>query len=531
MKKLFCLILLGVFTILFTVVSCKKKNDPVPITNPPSLNAIEIAFDSTQINTFFGKYPKLKSYQGDVEQLYHKHQFHYIWFDKDGLNEFAGLLYNKLNNLSLEGIESEVPYKEKIDDIYDNPDNNQKASIDTELLSSALYFFYADKVYGGMSTQKSEALGWFLPRKKQSYVDYLDSLLVNPSLINKEGKGVLKQYYLLKDILQHYRKIEKKGGWKTIEIDPNVKSFKPGDSATAIAQIRTRLFITDDLAQDSKSAVYDDELATGVLKFKRRSGNLLNKTILPEHISYMNIPVADRIKTIMVNMERCRWISNDFTKSKELIVVNIPAYELTFYRDGKPELHSKVVVGKVMNKTVVFSAPMKYIVFRPYWNVPTSILKKEILPAIERNPNYLAEHDMEWKDSYVRQRPGPKNSLGLVKFLFPNSNAIYLHDTPSKSLFDRENRAFSHGCIRVAKPRELAAAIMKNDTKWNAEKIDAKMASGNEYWYTLKNKIPVYIGYFTAWVDTDGVVHFYEDVYKRDEALAALLFDNQIIMD
>ncbi|HRN44776.1 MAG TPA: hypothetical protein PLH20_08375, partial [Flavobacterium sp.] len=123
-----------------------KKNDPVPITNPPSLNAIEIAFDSTQINTFFEKYPKLKSYQGDVEQLYRKHQFHYIWFDKDGLNEFAGLLYNKLNNLSLEGIESEVPYKEKIDDIYDNPDNNQKASIDTELLSSALYFFYADKV-------------------------------------------------------------------------------------------------------------------------------------------------------------------------------------------------------------------------------------------------------------------------------------------------------------------------------------------------------------------------------------------------
>ena len=138
---------------------------------------------------------------------------------------------------------------------------------------------------------------------------------------------------------------------------------------------------------------------------------------------------------------------------------------------------------------------------------------------------------MEWKDGYVRQRPGPKNSLGLVKFLFPNSNAIYLHDTPSKSLFNRESRAFSHGCIRVAKPRELAAAIMKNDTKWNAEKIDAKMDSGEEYWYTLKNKTPVYIGYFTAWVEPDGVVHFYEDVYKRDEALAALLFDNEIVMD
>ena len=524
MKKLFSLLLFIVFTLLFTLVSCKKKNKEI-VMAPTRLNEIEIPFDSTQIGTFFGKYPKLKNYRGDVEQLYRKHEFHYIWFDKDGLNEFAGLLYSKVNSMNLEGIETAIPYKEKLDDIYDNPDDNQKASIETELLSSALYFFYADKVYDGIDIQKTKDLGWFLPRKRQSYVSYLDSLLINPALINKEEKGVLKQYFLLKDVLQEYRKIEKKGGWKAIALDPNVKSYKPGDSAAAVAQIRTRLFITDDMSSDSKSAVYDSELATGILKFKKRSGNTLNKTILPEHIKYMNVPVAERIKTIMVNMERCRWISNDITKSKELIVVNIPAYELTFFRDGEPELRSKVVVGKAMHKTVIFSAPMKYIVFRPYWNVPTSILKKEILPAIEKNPNYLEEHDMEWKDSYVRQRPGPENSLGLVKFLFPNSNAIYLHDTPSKSLFGKEDRAFSHGCIRVAKPKELAAIIMKNDPKWNPEKIETAMHDGEEYWYTLKNKIPVYIGYFTAWVDTEGVIHFYEDVYKRDETLATLLFD------
>lgn len=525
MRKLHYPLSIVVFILLFTIVSCKKKETPLAANTETSLNTIEVAFDSTQIKTFFGKYPKLQPYQVEVEKLYRKHQFHYIWFDKDGLNEFAGLLYNKVNNLTQEGIETEIPYKEKLDDIYDNPDDNQKTNIDTELLSSALYFFYADKVYHGISTQKTKDLEWFLPRKRQSYVNYLDSLLINPALINKGEKGVLKQYYLLKEVLQQYRKIEKNGGWKAIAIDTTVKSYKPGDSATVIAQIRTRLFITDDISRDSKSAVYDDELATGILKFKKRSGNLLNKTILPEHIKYMNVSVADRIKTIMVNMERCRWISNDITKSKELIVVNIPAYELTFFRDGKPELRSKVVVGKAMHKTVIFSAPMKYIVFRPYWNVPTSILKKEILPAIEKNPNYLAEHNMEWKDGNVRQRPGPENSLGLVKFLFPNSNAIYLHDTPSKSLFGKEDRAFSHGCIRVAKPKELAAMIMKNDPKWNPEKIETKMNGGDEYWYTLKNKIPVYIGYFTAWVDTEGVVHFYEDVYKRDEALATLLFD------
>ena len=525
MRKLCSPIRIIVFTMLLTIVSCKKKNNPNDAASAPSLNTVEVAFDSTQINTFFEKYPKLKNYQSEVEQLYRKHQFHYIWFDKDGLNEFAGLLYNKVNNMSQEGLETDIPYKEKLDDIYDNPEDNQKASINTELLSSALYFFYAEKVYDGISTQKTQDLGWFLPRKRQSYVNYLDSLLINPSLINKEEKGVLKQYFLLKKVLQEYRAIQKKGGWKAIALDSTVKSYKVGDSATAIAQIRTRLFITNDISRDSKSVVYDAELAEGILKFKKRSGNLLNKKILPEHIKYMNVPVAARIKNIMINMERCRWISNDITKSKELIVVNIPAYELTFFRDGKPELVTKVVVGKAMNKTVIFSAPMKYIVFRPYWNVPTSILKKEILPAIEKNPNYLAEHNMEWKDSFVRQRPGPENSLGLVKFLFPNSNAIYLHDTPSKSLFGREDRAFSHGCIRVAKPKELAAMIMKNDKKWNPAKIETAMNSGEEYWYTLKNKIPVYIGYFTAWVDADGVVHFYEDVYKRDEALASLLFD------
>jgi murein L,D-transpeptidase YcbB/YkuD len=238
----------------------------------------------------------------------------------------------------------------------------------------------------------------------------------------------------------------------------------------------------------------------------------------------MNVTVGQRIKTLIVNMERCRWVSNDITKAKELIAINIPAYQLTYFRNGKPELRSNVVVGKVMNKTVIFSAPMKYIVFSPYWNIPKSILENEILPSIEKNPNYLEEHDMEWHNDYVRQRPGPKNSLGMIKFLFPNSNAIYLHDTPAKSLFNREDRAFSHGCIRVEKPVELATLIMKNDSNWNEEKIREAMSKGEEKWYTLKNKIPVYIGYFTAWVDDQGEIHFYEDIYKRDDQLASLLF-------
>jgi murein L,D-transpeptidase YcbB/YkuD len=184
-----------------------------------------------------------------------------------------------------------------------------------------------------------------------------------------------------------------------------------------------------------------------------------------------------------------------------------------------------VVVGKAMNQTVVFSGMMQYIVFSPYWNVPKSIIKKELAPAMAKNKNYLEQHNMEWNGGTIRQKPGPKNSLGLVKFLFPNSNSIYLHDTPSKSLFNEEKRAFSHGCIRVAKPVELANLILQDDSNWTPEKIAAAMNSGTEKWYTLKHKIPVYIGYFTAWVDRAGVVHFYDDVYGRDERLAALIFE------
>ncbi|WP_158728600.1 MULTISPECIES: murein L,D-transpeptidase [unclassified Flavobacterium] len=523
MKKLYVTAFCLVFILLLTFVSCKKKELATNATK--STPVFEATFDSTQIQTFFTQHPALQQYQTEVTQLYRKHQFKYIWYDKNGINEFAGVMYNKVNNISEEGVRAKIPYKEKLDALFTSPAETKKPNINTELLCSAIYFFYVDKVFHGIDPEKSKELGWFLPRQKQSYVDYLDSLLIDPKLIHKNEKGAIKQYYLLKNVLEEYRKIEKKGGWKPIPIDSTVASYKPGDSAATIAAIRTRLFITKDISTDSKSAVYDDELAEGILHFKKRSGNLLNKKILPKHIRYMNVPVESRIRTLMINMERCRWISKDITKSKELIVVNIPAYELTFFRDGKPELQSKVVVGKTLNETVIFSAPMKYIVFRPYWNVPQSIIKKEILPAIAKNPNYLKQHNMERKGNLVRQKPGNHNSLGLVKFLFPNSNSIYLHDTPSKGLFSREDRAFSHGCIRVAKPRQLAAAIMKDDPKWNPEKISAAMDAGDEKWYTLKNKIPVYIGYFTAWVDPDGVIHFYEDVYERDEALANLLFD------
>jgi murein L,D-transpeptidase YcbB/YkuD len=277
--------------------------------------------------------------------------------------------------------------------------------------------------------------------------------------------------------------------------------------------------------QNNKSNLYDAELVEAVKKYQRRNGFNNTELILPEHIRHMNIPIGERIGKIIVNMERCRWISPEFSKAREYIVVNIPAFKLNYYKNGKNVLESPVVVGKNVTQTVIFSGMMSYIVFSPYWNLPPSIIKKEVKPGMAKDKNYLEKHNMEWNDGNVRQKPGKNNSLGLVKFIFPNSDDIYMHDSPSKSLYDRESRAFSHGCIRVGRPRDLAIAIMQDDPGWTPEKIDKAMNAGKESTYILKNKIPVYIGYLTAWVNFQGEIHFYDDIYKRDDRLAELLME------
>jgi murein L,D-transpeptidase YcbB/YkuD len=532
MKKPFLFIVVWVFLFLLTPASCQSNNDKketlrsgVLPDDPDPL--VAFPFDSTLVIPFFAKNPELKKYQSDVRTLYRKHQYHYIWHDQKHITQLGLLLYDKLQNLSEEGVEAAFPYKDKLDQFFQHPNLLLALTEDAELLIASAYFFYMDNVYYGLDSKAITQTGWYLPRKKPSYVNYLDTLLKKPLLIHKDESAVFVQYYRLRELLKKYRQMDQKGTWLPITLDSKVKAYHPGDSAATIAQIRRHLFLTEDLTKDSQKEVYDAELAAGILNYKKRNGYALDSIILPKHIASMNIPLAQRIKTILVNMERCRWMSGSIRRTNEFIVINIPAYQLTYFIDGKKQLVSEVVVGKAMNKTVVFSADMKYIVFSPYWNVPNSILHKEILPEIAKNKNYLAQHNMEWHEQGVRQRPGTKNALGLVKFLFPNNNSIYLHDTPSKYLFKQEQRAFSHGCIRVAKPVELARLILRNDPNWTSEKIDRAMNRGIETWHPLKNKIPVYIGYFTTWVDSEGFSHFYNDVYQRDEPLASLLFKKE----
>lgn len=485
-----------------------------------------ILLDSLYLPKFFNQYPLLRTTQKELSELYTRNQFNYIWFDKQGLIEQAHNLFNVLNTLPEQGIDDSIPYlsklREKIE-AFDNQAFNVELDPTTELLLSAGYIAYAKKVVTGtLDATTAKQLDWNLPRKKLSYADLLDSLLAAPSIASVKEKINIKQYYLLQDYLKKYRELEKSGGWKKIPMDPKKKTLKPGDTSFIIPFIRERLVFTRDLLSNNNSNVYDAALYEAMLHYKKRNGNKADSLITATHIAEMNVPLEKRIEQIIVNMERCRWIPI-LPDTASFIFVNIPEYRLHFIKRGNLFFESDVVVGKPMTKTVIFSGDMKYVVFSPYWYVPQSIINKEVKPGMARNKNYLASHNMEWNGGNVRQKPGPANSLGLVKFIFPNSNNIYLHDSPSKPLFKEENRAFSHGCIRVAKPKELAIAILSDDPNWNPDKISIAMNKGTEQSYTLKKTIPVYIAYFTAWVDREGILNFRKDIYARDNRLAAMI--------
>lgn len=527
-------LILTSIALLFSVcvISCNRKvAAPDTISLAPHLQGTinqrsNIPFDSSKVMLFFQAFPELKRFETDVVTIYSQHKYNHIWFDTEGVVEFGNSLYSKVKNLKTEGIPAEFPYQDKMDGVFEDEIENTLTDTETELMLTSMFLFYTENVYKGVDEKQTKAIGWLLPRKQISYDGLLDSILSDPKLLNKYETVLFRQYYKLRDVLQKYHKIEEEGGWNPIDLEPQLKAYKPGDTARAILQIRERLFVEGDIKQNNKSNTYDAELVAAVKKYQLRYGYKTDSLISPKHIKEMNIPISERIKQIMVNMERCRWISPDIINAKELIVVNIPSFKLNFFRDGRSELESPVVVGANVTKTEIFSGKLSYIVFSPYWNLPQSIINKEVKPGMAKNKNYLASHNMEWNNGQVRQKPGKRNSLGLVKFIFPNSFNIYLHDTPSKSLFEKESRAFSHGCVRVGKPRDLAITILKDDPTWTPAKIDKAMNAGKESTCVLKNKIPVYLGYFTAWVNAEGEINFYEDIYGRDDNLAKLLMGN-----
>jgi murein L,D-transpeptidase YcbB/YkuD len=424
-------------------------------------------------------------------------------------------------NVEEEGVPQQALYLDTLGSMISETES--KPDPQTELMLTSQYFDYARRVWGGLTEKQTQSLKWFLPRKKLDLPFLMDSLLNDTShTLIKKGYS-FRQYDLLKKYLKRYRMLDSMNAWNPIS--SNQKSFKVGDTSAAIGRIRERLFFLEDLPNNSSSNLFDKELEEGVKNSQARFGLKQDGIIGQEFLRQLNLPLSQYIRQIIVNIERCRWIPVNLTD--EYLVVNIPAFQLIAFDNDSIAFTMAVVVGKAVHKTVIFNGDLKYVVFSPYWNVPPSIMKKEILPAIKRDPGYLTRNNMEWNGNSIRQKPGPNNSLGLVKFLFPNTFNIYLHDSPAKNLFNEQTRAFSHGCIRVAQPKKLAIYLLRKDPNWTEARIEKAMHSKKEQYVTLKQPVPVFIAYLTAWVDRNGKLNLRKDIYNRDQHLAGMILKNR----
>jgi len=469
-----------------------------------------------------------------IRSFYNARNYQYAWFTQTGLTEQARGFWNLhdyYNSYTKDSTLKNKQLQRKMDRLVAEEtlsvSNSDKSMLQTEITLTRHFIQYMKTAYGAGFVKRKE-MERFVPMKQRDVLEVADSLIKKKHKDNKYFEEANLRYGQLKSHLNHYHALAAKGGWQPITITG--KTLKLGAVSPAVLQVKQRLQQTGDLTIADTSLVFNDTLLNAVKSFQVRHGYTPDGVIGASVLKEMNVPVQTRLEQILINMERMRWMPNE-PASDNLIVVNIPEYVLHMYEGKKKVWDMNVVVGKDGHNTTVFTGDLNQVVFSPHWNVPESIVKDEILPKMASDPGYLQAQNMEIVSDNggsglptIRQLPGGKNALGNVKFLFPNSFNIYFHDTPSKSLFEKDKRAYSHGCIRLSDPTKMAQYLLRNQSEWTPERIDEAMNAGEEKFVKVKKAVPVFITYYTAWVDDNGKLNFREDIYKHDKDLARRMF-------
>jgi L,D-transpeptidase YcbB len=514
--------------------AAQKKNissRDISITKTNSYS--NLFFDSAALGDYLAGNKVPDSIGNRIISFYNARNYQFAWFTSDGFTQDAQAFWNLFDHyLTYSGDTTlkNKPLEKRMnrllaDDSF-TVSAGDKSVRQTEWQLTQSLINYASKNFEKGYVKRKE-LERFVPLKKSDPIQLADSLLTKKHKDNKYFEDINVAYKSLKGQLQKYYDIYKQGGLPTISTLQ--KPLKKGAHSPEITLIKQYLAKTGDMPAGDTSAVFNDTLAQGITSIQQRFGMKPTGTLSKELIAAMNVPVRDRIEQLLINLGRMRWMPSQ--PNGTLIVVNIPEFTLHVLENGKKEFDMNVVVGKEGHSTMQFTGTMNQVVFAPYWNVPPNIVTKEIMPEIEKDAHYLEKNDMEDQGDKdgdgindIRQLPGEKNALGKVKFLFPNSFDIYLHDTPAKSLFSKDKRAFSHGCIRLADAKKMAEYLLRNDPDWDAAKIDEAMNTKEQKIVKLKNKAEVFITYYTAWVDEEGRLNFRDDVYGHDKKVKGQLF-------
>ena len=535
------LLLSSLLLLIFCITGCKHKKAkfaPSPAIYS-SQQYSDCTVDSDFIKNELLRDTTLQPFAEDILDFYGRRNYEAAWIEGDTLTLSAHDFLNTLSSYASDFGDSSLT--RVLDDtaigaILMSGPTRGRTELDLKL--TATFFRYAQRAYGGTSTDLKD-LEWYIPRMKKDYLRLIDTLVTSPSSYSSY-EPVNVYYKALKKALIRYRAIEKGGGLP--HITTASLPLRKGDSTDVVIQVSKSLAATGDYTYTDAGSVYTDSLAVAVARYQQRMGLRETGIIDSSTLAEINVPIDARIRQIMLNMERLRWMPDSLPPA--YLLVNIPEYRLHVSQHGQDTFSMDAVVGMAAHETSIFTGRLSVVAFSPYWNVPVSIIKNEMLPKLKHDRGYLSRENLEvlshgtvidpsdinW-DSYkitvpfeIRQKPGPKNSLGLVAFFFPNTFDIYLHDTPAQSLFSKTDRAFSHGCIRLAEPEKLADYIFRKDSTMQPDHIRELMDAHVERKFSVKPSIPVYIVYFTAWVDHAGHICFRHDIYGHDAVLAREIF-------
>jgi len=493
-----------------------------------------------------------------LKNLYKQLLFMPLWMKEDSLSKPAKELFayieqdKTLNPNGKLATDTRILHKKAID-IYKNGGSlSDKVSMEFKI--SQIYQGYMNYLYfgsinwGAFKARISNLMiddvhtDWILHRPSADPIAMAESILFNKDLKKQLDKYIpqIYHYKALQKELIRYMDIKKNGGWTTVSLNTN--KLKPHHKDKGVLSLKKRLKVTGDYQEVlDDDIVYDDKLVDAVKKFQKRHGLKTDGVVGAGTLKVLNESVDSKIRKIRLNLDRIKWLKD--RKSRYHIVVNIPDFKLYFEDNGKLIETIKVITGKPNHPTPIFGDFVELIVLNPYWNVPTSIIQKEMIPKLLRNPNALKHKGIEIRSGWGKnaklinpasvdwgayryskrvpyrfaQVPGYRNALGKIKFLFPNRFSVYMHDTPTKSLFKRHKRAFSHGCVRLQKPRELLKTFASIDKSIDINKAFKILKGKKNTTIKLSQKIPVDIIYLTAFIDYDGQLQFRNDIYGYDK--------------
>lgn len=501
-------------------------------------------------------------FYSSLPALYRNTGYGPVWVGESGPKPEVRDMAEAVRNSYLEGLDPEKYNLKEIDYTLARiqsasasgklPPPKLLAELDI-LLSNSFLKYASDLFYGQISPAQIDLELVFGERP----VD-LNALLisaVNDNRIEQTLDGLLPDYPVygrLKTALAKYRTYEAEGGWRTI---PAGGKLRKGARGTRVTALKERLAVTGELDGSALgSDVFDAALEQAVREYQETNGLYLDGVVGDSTLESLNVSAGERVNQIELSLERWRMLPKSL--GPKFVLVNIANYHLYAVKDNRDAVSMRIVVGKPKWNTPIFSEQMTHIVFNPYWNIPPSIFKDDIAPMIKSDPDYMADRNIQAvglqmeqttenadetelasaKEEYLekvltgnyrlRQNPGPSNPLGRVKFLFPNKHSVYLHDTPNRGYFQRAQRNFSHGCIRVEKPVELADFVLSSDPSWSDDTIRSAINRGRTQTVDVPVPVTVYILYFTAWANEDGTVSFHKDIYGLDQILQNALLQS-----